>query len=80
MEPATTTFVEPQSSPIENVTAILTNTVLEPTERMRDSRLRRLASPILAIIQFYKYVTSPGLNDTEPLSCLRMREGGQHRY
>ena len=37
-------------------------------------------SPVVGIIQFWKDVFSPGLNDVPPLSCLKIRNGGQHRY
>ncbi len=36
--------------------------------------------PVVGIIQFWKDVFSPGLNDVPPLSCLKIRNGGQHRY
>lgn len=80
MDTATTTTVEATSTDIADLTAILPGDLVKPIETMRYSRLRRVASPILAIIEFYRYVTSPGLNDTEPLSCLHMRDGGQQRY
>jgi hypothetical protein len=42
--------------------------------------LRSIASPELAVVEFCKDVSSPGLNGMPPLSTLHIRNGGQHRY
>jgi hypothetical protein len=39
-----------------------------------------IISPVVGIIEFWKDVFSPGLNDVPFLSCTEIRNGGQHRY
>ncbi len=39
-----------------------------------------IISPVVGIIEFWKHVFSPGLNDVPPLPCIKIRNGGQHRY
>ncbi len=42
--------------------------------------LRRLAAPLMALVDFWRDVTSPGLHDVTLVSPLALRDGGQLRY
>ncbi len=48
------------------------------------SWMRRCFSSMLApaqgCIEFFKHVFSPGLKDLPTLPCIRIRDGGHHRY
>ncbi len=76
----TTTVAEIALSSAAAVVAIAPDELPVPPSPAAFAWLRRLAAPLVALGDFWRDVTSPGLNDAPPVSPLALRDGGQLRY
>ena len=79
MDTAPTVAAETQAPTAVESFDVLPHSLVVLDAPIRYAYLPRLAAPILAIVTFVKYVTSPGLNDVARLSKLDLRDGGHFR-
>ena len=76
----TTTVADVARSSAAAIVAIAPDDLPVPPAPAASTWLRRLAAPLMVLVDFWRDVTSPGLHDVTPVSPLALRDGGQLRY
>jgi len=75
-----TPSVEVQATPTLDHPADVLKNLEVPSRRPIRSHLMIMVAPVLAAFEFVKQIWSPGLKEDPTLSCIEIRNGGQHRY